>query len=244
MKVYSITDIGQHRKINEDSYDNYLRENQYLLVVADGMGGHKAGEIASSITVKSIIEYFKENEEDYENPLDLINDAIYYANEKVYRESIDNSDYNNMGTTIVLAYILNDELFIANVGDSRAYLKNEYGFKQVSRDHSLVNDLLLNGTITEEEAELYTQRNIITRAMGIEENVEADSIVISLSNNDTVLLCTDGLTSELSDEEIEEVLTEDISLEDKCKKLVDLSNERGGKDNITITLYEHGEVNK
>lgn len=244
MKYYSITDIGQHRKINEDSYDNYIRDNKSLLVVADGMGGHKAGEIASSITVKSIIDFFKENEDSYGNPLNLIEDSIHCANEEVYRESVDNSDYNNMGTTIVLAYIVDNDLFISNVGDSRAYLKNKYGFKQISRDHSLVNDLLLNGTITEEEAELYTQKNIITRAMGIEEFVEADSIVMSLENDDLILLCTDGLTGELTDEEIEDILNEDISLQDKCKKLIEESNEMGGNDNITITLYQHEEVVK
>lgn len=144
-----------------------------------------------------------------------------------------------MGTTIVSALIFEDYLYILNVGDSRAYMKNSFGFKQVSRDHSLVNDLLLSGTITEEEAKNYGRKNVITKSLGAEDNVEPDITSLEINKGDIVLLCTDGLNSLVTDNEIEEIISKDLSLEERVFELIDLSLGRGGNDNITISLYTH-----
>jgi len=244
VQLYSSTDIGLQRKLNEDYYDNYIVDDMALMVVADGMGGHNAGEIASELAVKSFVYFFKENYEKYDNYLDLLKDCVSYSNSIIYDESHNNEELLNMGTTIVVALVKDNSLYILNVGDSRAYFLNQYGFRQLSKDHSLVNDLLSNGTITEEEARTYIQRNVITRSLGSEENVEPDMIAIDIEENDTVLLCTDGLNTMLEDYEIEAILREEIQIEDKVNKLIDESLKKGGNDNITISLFVKEEVAK
>ncbi len=244
MQNYSSTDIGLQRKLNEDYYDNYITDELTLMVVADGMGGHNAGEIASELAVKSFIYHFKENIEKFDNYLDLIKESLVYSNSIIYDESHNNEDLLNMGTTIVVALIKGNSLYIANVGDSRAYFLNSYGFRQISKDHSLVNDLLSSGTITEEEAREYVQRNVITKSLGAEKNVEPEMVAVDIETNDVVLLCTDGLNSMVEDKVIEEVLRKDISAEEKVNELIDLSLNEGGNDNITISLYEKEEESK
>ncbi|WP_099203062.1 Stp1/IreP family PP2C-type Ser/Thr phosphatase [Miniphocaeibacter massiliensis] len=244
MQIYSSTDIGLQRKLNEDYYDNYVTDDFALMVVADGMGGHNAGEIASELAVKSFIYFFKENLDKFDNYQDLIKECISYSNGIIYDESHNNEDLLNMGTTIVVALVKGNSLYIANVGDSRAYFLNEYGFRQLSKDHSLVNDLLLSGTITEEEARNYVQKNVITKSLGAEEKVEPEMLAIDIEKNDMVLLCTDGLNGMLEDFEIQEILKKDLTLEEKVNELIDLSLDRGGFDNITISLLEIEEESK
>ncbi|WP_300409766.1 Stp1/IreP family PP2C-type Ser/Thr phosphatase [Lagierella sp.] len=239
MSYFSATDIGLQRKLNEDYYDNYIDSDIALLVVADGMGGHNAGEIASELAVKSFIYYFKENFENCKDITSFLTDCVNYSNGIIFEESNNNEELSNMGTTIVSALIYEDYLYILNVGDSRAYLKNSFGFKQVSRDHSLVNDLLLSGTITEEEAKNYGRKNVITKSLGAEERVKPDITSLEIHEGDIVLLCTDGLNSLVADDEIEEIISKDLSLEERVFELIDLSLERGGHDNITISLYKH-----
>lgn len=238
MEIYSSTDIGLLRKTNEDYYDNYITDDLILMVVADGMGGHNAGEIASELAVKSFVYHFKENLNDDISYIDLLINALNYSNGIIYEESHNNEDLLNMGTTIVAALVKDNSLYILNVGDSRAYFYNEYGFRQLSKDHSLVNDLVSNGTITPEEAKTYLQRNVITRSIGAEETVEPNIIAIDIEEKDMVLLCTDGLNTMVEDHEIEEILKKEMSLEDKVNELIDFSLSRGGKDNITISLLE------
>lgn len=243
MRVYSNTDIGMIRDLNEDYYDNIIEENWALLIVADGMGGHKAGEVASMMAVEGIKNFICENTSRITNRLELLEKAIEEGNKKIYGLATSSEDCSNMGTTVVLAFIEGDCLYAANVGDSRAYLMNEYGFKQISRDHSLVNDLLHYGTITEEEAKTYNRKNVITRSVGLEEAVEVDSIAMEFSKGDQLLLCTDGLNGQLEDSEIEAVLRDSaLALEDKVEKLIDMANEAGGVDNVTVTLFDNEEV--
>lgn len=240
--MYSNTDIGMVRDLNEDYYDNIIEEDWALLIVADGMGGHKAGEVASMMAVESIKNYISENIHIIENPLDLLNRGIQIANQKIYDLSVHSDDCSNMGTTVVIALIKGNSLFISNVGDSRAYILNPYGFKQISRDHSLVNDLLIHGTITEEEAKNYSRKNVITRSVGLEGVVNEDSVALEFNEGDQVLLCTDGLNGQVEDSAIEEVLRMELSLEEKVEKLIDMANDNGGIDNVTITLIINEEV--
>lgn len=241
MQLYSSTDIGLHRKLNEDYYNNLIDEDFVLMIVADGMGGHNAGEIASELAVKSFRYYFKENFKKCNNYLDLLKECLDYSNGIIYDESHNNEELLNMGTTIVVALIVEKSLYVLNVGDSRAYFLNSYGFRQISKDHSLVNDLLSNGTITEEEAKNYIQRNVITKSLGSEKEVEPDMLALDIENNDMVLLCTDGLNSMVDDKSIEEVLNKDITIEGKVNELLDKSLANGGLDNITISLFKKEE---
>ncbi|MDO5018292.1 MAG: Stp1/IreP family PP2C-type Ser/Thr phosphatase [Lagierella massiliensis] len=241
MSYFSATDIGLQRKLNEDYYDNYIDENLKLFVVADGMGGHNAGEIASELAVKSFVYYFKENFKNCKDITSFLTECVNYSNGIIYEESHNDDELSNMGTTIVSALIHDNYLYILNVGDSRAYLKNSFGFKQVSRDHSLVNDLLLSGTITEEEAKNYGRKNVITKSLGAEKNVEPDITSLEISKGDVVLLCSDGLNSLVSDREIEDIVSKDEPEEELVFELIDLSLSRGGYDNITISLYTHEE---
>ncbi len=243
MRVYSNTDIGMIRDLNEDYYDNIIDEKWALLIVADGMGGHKAGEVASMMAVEAIKDYILGHADLIENRLELIEKAIKEGNKKIYGLASSSEDCNNMGTTVVLVFVEEDSLYAANVGDSRAYLMNGYGFKQISRDHSLVNDLLHYGTITEEEAKTYNRKNVITRSVGLEEDVEVDTIAMELSQGDQLLLCTDGLNGQVEDPQIESVLQDaSLALEDKVEKLIDMANEAGGNDNVTVTLFVNEEV--
>lgn len=242
MEYVSLTDIGKRRDLNEDSYSKLETDKFILFVVCDGMGGHQAGEVASSEAVKSLIDFAKDNK-DCENLEDLLKDGVARANERVYEKSLDDKSYNNMGTTLVSCIIQKDSITIANVGDSRLYLYRKGDLKQVTVDHSLVNDLLTSGTISEEEAKDFKQKNVITRSLGIEEDIEVDIYKMKLEAKDIILLCTDGLSSQLDDEEIKEILAEDISLEERAKNFIEKANDNGGIDNVTITLYEHESEN-
>ena len=236
MKYASNTDIGLVRKLNEDYHMNYITDDFSLLVVCDGMGGHKAGEVASKKAVETVINYVKENEnnKDYKNTLIK---AITLANEEVYKDSENNSEHRNMGTTIVACLVYDDNAIVANVGDSRLYLYRNEELEQITVDHSLVNDLLASGTITEEEAIDFSQKNVITRSLGIQDTVNVDIFEIKLIKDDLILMCTDGLTSQLEKEEIIEIIKEESNLFDIIKKLINEANDFEGIDNVTITLY-------
>lgn len=236
MKYASSTDIGLVRKLNEDYHMNYITDDFSLLVVCDGMGGHKAGEVASKKAVETVINYVKENEndKDYENTLIK---AITLANEEVYKDSENNSEHRNMGTTIVACLVYDDNAIVANVGDSRLYLYRDRELKQITVDHSLVNDLLSSGTITEEEALDFAQKNVITRSLGIQDTVDIDIFNIKLIKDDLILMCTDGLTSQLENEDIVDIIKKETDLDKITQNLIDEANDIEGIDNITITLY-------
>ncbi len=237
MHVGISTDIGKHRDINQDSY--YVSEKQEipLFIISDGMGGHKAGEVAS----KMAIDIIKEKISDKNNRLkleesiaELIRETIKIANLEIYKTSQEKEEYSGMGTTVTMAYILENKIFIGQVGDSRAYLLRNDKFIQLTEDHSLVAQLLKNGSITEEEAENHPQKNVITRAVGTDEEIDIDIVVEKIYNEDLILLCTDGLTNMVDDNEIKEVLLKRKDIQIACEDLVELANDNGGYDNITV----------
>ncbi len=233
MKISVRTDIGLRKKVNQDYY--YISDDKKLLIIADGMGGHKAGEVASQLAV-SVISKALSKLEDLPCEKDIlksIEDSIIEANNIIFKKSNEDIRYKGMGTTLSLAYIDKGLMYIGHVGDSRIYKISNNKLSQLTEDHSLVKELLKKGTITREEAENHPQKNIITRAVGTGESIEVDLVLEPLSQSDIILLTTDGLTNEVSDEEIERVFLEK-SLDEACLTLVELAKELGSYDNITI----------
>lgn len=237
MIVGALSDIGLVREYNEDAMFASLDPNLPLYIVADGMGGHKAGDIASSMAVEIIEEDFKGNSEGIKNPNGIkksIKNAIERANAIVYKRSVVESNCDGMGTTVVLAYYLDSKFYLGHVGDSRAYIISNNNIRQITEDHTLVNELLKKGNITESEAENHPQRNIITQALGSSIGIKIDILEVDFQNDDILLLCSDGLYNMINDAKILEILKESGSLEKGVRSLVDLANENGGKDNITV----------
>lgn len=240
MKAVGITDIGRCRKNNEDAY--YVAEEgapmEHLYLVADGMGGCNAGEVASSSAIQSFLQYLEEHKDEGAEIPDLIAGGFQAANQEVFRKSNSASEFAEMGTTLVAAAVADGKVYIAYVGDSRAYLMRQGSLEVVTTDHSYVMELVKMGTITKEEAAQHPKRNIITRAVGIKDTVEMDTVVENIQVGDMLLLCTDGLSGMLQDEEMETVLREEMPVEQKAQKLVSLANKHGGYDNISLVLIE------
>ncbi|MBV1816603.1 Stp1/IreP family PP2C-type Ser/Thr phosphatase [Anaerosalibacter bizertensis] len=232
------TDKGKVRKNNQDSYFVSEDTELPLFIVADGMGGHKAGEVASNMAVEIVKDFFIEKKEELKkNKVDIlkfIRSAVEKANTIIYKKSIENDEFHGMGTTITMAYIFENKLYIGHVGDSRAYLLRNNKFIQITEDHSLVAEMVKKGSISEEEAECHPQRNIITRAIGTDEEVITDIIVEDIYKDDILLLCTDGLTNMMNDDEIKEILINKIDLQKNCNSLVKKANRLGGIDNVTV----------
>ena len=242
MEIGVKTSKGKIRETNQDSYYISNDENCPLFIIADGMGGHKAGEVASKLAVEIISSSFenqiKNIEMDDNSIINAIKNSIWRANDEIYRKSIENEEYSGMGTTVTMAYETNGNIFIGHVGDSRAYLLRDNTLYQITKDHSLVEELVKNGTITREEARFHPQKNIITRAVGTNKEVEIDLIVKERTKGDILLLCTDGLTNMLNDEEIKELLIINDDMQKACELLVQLSNEKGGLDNISVVAIK------
>ena len=234
MKAVGNSVIGMRRTNNEDAI--YINEQKNLYLVADGMGGCNAGEVASSTAISAFVEAM-ENAENGET-LDKMMSAIAQCNKKVYQKSRENVEFLDMGTTLVAVTVENEKMFIVHVGDSRVYLFRENNLQQITTDHSYVMELVKIGSITREEAEVHPKRNIITRAIGIREEVEADTVIEDVKQGDKLLLCTDGLSNMVSKGEMTKILIEQCSTEEKVKKLVVLANEKGGLDNISLILIE------
>lgn len=236
------SDIGKIRNINQDSY-YYSDDNRLpMFVVADGMGGHNAGEVASSLAIETIKEiYNKEKENIIQRNLDIpkfINLTLKEANDKILKEAKEKEKCQGMGTTITSGIIYDNEIFIGHIGDSRAYLFREKELYQLTQDHSLVAELLRNGSISSEEAINHPQKNIITRALGTDVDVNVDIISKKLENDDVIMLCTDGLTSLVSDLKIKKILHECNDLRQACCLLTDTANELGGFDNTTVMIIK------
>ena len=239
LKTFSITNIGKKRKTNQDFV--YTSEQQVgmlpnLFLVADGMGGHNAGDYASKMTVETIVEKISASAET-ERRL-ILEEAILAANTRVRQEAKNHPELEGMGTTIVAAICEGGELFVANVGDSRLYVENKREIIQVTRDHSWVEEMVQRGGIPRAEARNNEHKNIITRAVGAEDTVQIDYFKITLEEDDTILMCTDGLTNMLEDEEIRMILESSRDIVEKAEKLVWAANERGGSDNISVILIE------
>ncbi len=228
MRVGAATDKGKVRQTNEDAYCVLPS----LFAVADGMGGHEAGEVASSLVIQTL-EHFLYDDND---PGESLRQAVETANEKIYALSHSNERYRGMGTTVTAAKVREDQVYIVHVGDSRAYHISDGAIHQVTADHSVVGELKRSGSITEDEAMFHPQRNLLTRAVGTEPNVEVDLIEFRARLDDALVLCTDGLTSLVSAEEIREVVERYDQPQAAAEALVRMANERGGPDNISVIV--------
>lgn len=237
MKVYAKTDIGKTRETNQDAFDTgYFNDGTVWAVVCDGMGGVSGGQVASSLCIDKTVNAIKRSyREDMtvNNVKNMLVSAINAANSYVFDESLKDRELKGMGTTIVAVVIINNIAVVAHVGDSRAYIVNDT-IKQITKDHSYVQLLVDNGKITLEEAEKHPDKNIITRAIGIEGFVDVDVDIVDIKEEDILLLCTDGLNGYVRDDDILKTVKEygDSSTE----KLVETANLNGGHDNITVVL--------
>ena len=239
MDTYCITDIGKRRSMNEDcvyASDQPVGNLPNLLIVADGMGGHNAGELASRFTVESIVDYIGKAAED--RPIPLLSYAIHHANENVIEKAKTDKSLEGMGTTVVAATIQGSYLYVANVGDSRLYLIDK-NITQITRDHSLVEEMIRVGELKREEARTHPDRNVITRAIGVKEPVRIDFFDMKLEKGDIILLCSDGLTNMVEDRDILKIVKKSGSLKEAAGRLVTESNKNGGKDNISVVLAEY-----
>ena len=238
MKSFSITDVGMVRQINQDyvySTDNPIGPLSNLFVVADGMGGHQAGDYASKFTVEVLkSEIAKSDEEDVEK---LLVTAIKKANRELIKTADSDPALKGMGTTIVVATIMNQMMYFANVGDSRLYLINQ-GITQLSKDHSLVEEMVRLGGIKPEEAKTHPDKNIITRAIGAKDKVQVDYYEHRLKKGDIILMCTDGLSNMVEDDELFHLVQGGRDIVESAQSLVNMAKENGGTDNIGLVLVE------
>lgn len=239
MRVFSATDVGQKRKMNQDYVfvsDSPVGNLPNLFVVADGMGGHNAGDYASSHAVQTLVDEIRDDK-DF-NPIKIIRHAIETANTEILNQSKNDVSLRGMGTTMVVATIVGHYAYVANVGDSRLYIIQDQ-IHQVTKDHSLVQEMVRMGELKAEEAKNHPDKNIITRALGAERTVDIDFFDLKLEPNSTILMCSDGLSNMVEDAKIEEIVFDsEISLERKGRKLLREANQNGGKDNIAVILVE------
>ena len=238
MKTFSITDIGMRRSMNQDAMftsEIPVGNLPNLFLVADGMGGHNAGEYASSHAVETIVAVAGESVET--DIAQILDQAIRKANQVLIEKAREDVSMRGMGTTIVAAVIAENRLFVANVGDSRLYIVNQE-MKQITRDHSLVEEMVRLGGLDKETAREHPDKNIITRAVGAEPKIEIDFFEAVLEEQDTVLLCSDGLTNMIEDEDIRRIMKSQRDIAEQAEKLVETANANGGKDNITVVVIE------
>ncbi|WP_419726792.1 Stp1/IreP family PP2C-type Ser/Thr phosphatase [Terrisporobacter petrolearius] len=237
--------MGKVRKNNEDYCMGEILQTEDdcigVFALADGMGGHNKGEVASKIAVESIIDFLKENisqsggiKMDYLD--DIIKQGYNYANKKIYTKALEDNSCKGMGTTLVVAVIYENDVIIANVGDSRGYLLKGDSFRKITKDHSVVEELVNAHLITEEEARFHPRRNQITRAMGAEEIIIVDIFREKVEKDDILLLATDGLTGCVEDESIKNIIKQDKDIKEICQDLINEANNNSGKDNISVIL--------
>lgn len=241
MKVVALTDLGLVRENNQDCFDvKILSDNTAIAVICDGMGGNKGGEIASNIAVKTIFEElvsnYKENYSLKETEYLLVK-AAGLANEKIFNYSLKNPKYFGMGTTLIIVLIQGNLLHIVNVGDSRAYLIINNSINQITKDHSVVQQLLESGEITLSQARRHPNKNIITRALGISSSVDVDYFQTTINSGEKIFLCTDGFSNYVDDDKILE-LVNNISFENLATECVTFAKNAGGEDNITVVVLE------
>lgn len=244
MKSYSITDCGKRRTMNQDYVFTSVQsvgKLPNLFIVADGMGGHNAGDFASKFTVNMLVDFMKDSGES--DPFAIIGTSIKRVNKELIEKAATDETLAGMGTTLVVATIIEGRLYIANIGDSRLYVVGSH-MKQITKDHSLVEEMIRLGEIDRENARVHPDKNIITRAIGADFEVEVDFFEEQLEENHLILMCTDGLTNMIEDKELEKILLENLSIEEKARELVNKANSNGGKDNITVVIIEpfSGEV--
>ena len=238
MKISSLTDIGSTREMNQDylySSEEAVGKLPNLFLVADGMGGHKAGEFASRYVVEHIVRSIKGSKE--EEAVAILSESIETANRKLKEYADAHQQMRGMGTTIVAAVIQGRTLIVANVGDSRLYIVGDE-ITQVTQDHSLVQEMVRLGEMDPQSAKNHPDKNIITRAVGVSEKVKIDIFERQLRAGEYIILCSDGLTNMVEDSVILQILHGAGSLSDKAERLIELANKNGGKDNITVIIIE------
>ena len=238
MRAFSRTDTGRRREMNQDyMYTSELPVGNLpnLYVLADGMGGHNAGDYASRYAVETIVQSVQGSRDT--SPVMILREAIWKANQAVVEKSRMDIDLEGMGTTVVAATVDGRELCVANVGDSRLYIAGEY-FEQITKDHSYVQEMVRRGELRAEIARIHPDRNIITRAVGGGLDIEVDFFEAELAENDRILMCSDGLTDMLEDREIFEIIKTGAESADIVEMLVGQANRYGGNDNITVILTE------
>lgn len=235
-EVGYLSDKGRVRKNNEDSF--YVGKEIGLFVVADGIGGHNAGEVASRMAVEHIRTYIEGALLSVDDLKSLLNEAIINTNKVIYERSLEDDSLSGMGTTIAVTLVRDGELYVAHVGDSRAYMLSENGeLMRLTEDHTVVSGWISRGMITKEDARRYPMGHKLTRAVGVKDEVEVDIEVFPYTN-ELVLLCSDGLTDMVEDEEISAVLAKTSDPQEACDRLVDLANQRGGRDDITVVVFK------
>ncbi|MGA3198373.1 MAG: Stp1/IreP family PP2C-type Ser/Thr phosphatase [Halobacteriota archaeon] len=236
LKFAAQTDKGNRRKKNEDAFR--VNERLRFITVADGVGGEPAGEIASGLAIEQIEGYITSHIGEG-TPLSTLDDAVTLANDVIHQQGREDSSLTGMSTTVVACLLTNEHVFAAHVGDSRGYLITLSEITQLTRDHSLVTELVAAGRISPEEAREHPYRHIITRALGLDVRTNVELGSFSWNRGDYVLLCTDGLTDAVEDQTIYAVISEKASaLQSKCARLIELARGRGGLDNITVVLAE------
>ncbi|MFE8699027.1 Stp1/IreP family PP2C-type Ser/Thr phosphatase [Cytobacillus sp. FJAT-54145] len=247
MKTVFFTDQGRVRQHNEDSGGAFVnRDGNRLAIVADGMGGHRAGDVASEMTLSTMKKWWENTEgihtaDDAENWLKA---SIEKVNSLLFEHSKSHTECDGMGTTIVAVIATSRFATVANIGDSRCYILNDTGFQQLTEDHSLVNELVRTGQISREDAEHHPRKNVLLRALGTEENVVMDIKTIMFEDGDKLLLCSDGLSNKVSESEMLSILKNEDSLEEKGTTLIKLANDNGGEDNITLVIVEFDDRNE
>ncbi|MDD6798069.1 MAG: Stp1/IreP family PP2C-type Ser/Thr phosphatase [Clostridia bacterium] len=239
MKACALTDVGVTRSVNQDFvfYSTSPVGNlPNLFILADGMGGHKAGDMASRYTVETLVDLVTNAEE--KDPISIINNGIQRVNSDILNKAKESEDYNGMGTTLVVSCIKDSILHVANVGDSRLYILDG-DLKQVTRDHSLVEEMVTRGAIDRKSARHHEQKNMITRAIGGDDSVLPDFFPVDIKPGNKVLMCSDGLTNMVEDAVIEKILKNTQDIEEAARMLVDLANDNGGRDNVSVIIIEY-----
>ena len=251
MHAIGRVDIGRKRSRNEDSIfvsNTPIGILPSLYIVADGMGGHKAGGTASSLAIEAFCDYIRTHGQTgvktREDVAILLKMGIRHANHTVYEKAKEKEEYAGMGTTFTVATVIDDILYLAHVGDTRLYLVNHAQIYQATTDHSLVQEMLEQGYISQNEIKEHPQRHIITRAVGTYAKVKVDTLMYDINKVEYVLLCSDGLTVMLSDEEVHQIILEETDIENIVNKLIDTANTKGGIDNIAVIIAKKYEVNK
>ena len=238
MKYYAMTDVGRRREINQDyvyATGQPIGPFPNLLVVADGLGGHKAGDFASKFTVEVVKREIAGSQS--RKPEKVLHDAIQVANRELIRVASRDVKLEGMGTTLVVATVIGDTLYFANIGDSRLYLIDD-NIKQLSKDHSLVEEMVRLGGIKAEDARNHPDKNIITRAMGVKDEAEADFYEFRIKRGDKILMCTDGLSNMVEDEDMFGLVKGSRDVVEAVQMLIDRANSNGGRDNIGVVLAE------
>jgi len=238
MKLFSATDVGQIRKDNQDQI--YMSERPVgnlpnIFIVADGMGGHRAGGFASNYAVQILLESIK-RDHDF-NPVKIVRQAMEKANSQILKKANTDSEMKGMGTTMVVAVVVGHYMYVANVGDSRLYLVTDE-ILQITKDHSLVEEMIRLGEVKPEEASRHPDKNIITRALGAKADINIDFFDVKLEKDAKIILCSDGLTNMVSDEEMKKIVGQASKDDNPAQLLVDRANQNGGKDNIAVIVVE------